>query len=62
MHGTKFYQDLNIIDHTNISIPINSHKNPGNHGDWSFNWLKLPMLSTYDIKIIQNFQILTGTF
>ena len=32
------------------------------HDDWSFNWLKLPMLLIYNIKIIRNVQILIGTF
>ena len=43
-------------------MPTNTHRNPGNHDDWSFNWLKLPMLLIYNIKIIQNVQIFVGTF
>ena len=37
-------------------MPTNTQRNPGNHDDWSFNWLKLPMLLIFNIKII-NFKM-----
>ena len=43
-------------------MPTNTHRNPANYDEWSFNWPKLQMLLIYDIKIIQNVQILIGTF
>ena len=41
-------------------MPTNTHRNPGNHDDWSFNWLKLPMLLIYNNRITKIFKSLSA--